>query len=83
MNKLQVLVSVMHQLRYGDVRESMFRKHSILYLQASRLRVENPAMAPLHIDGDPKDTSDVFDIEVIPRAFRLLQPRPSAQRGQP
>lgn len=80
MNKLQVLVAVMHQLRYGDVREGMFRRHGILYLQASRLRLENPAMAPLHIDGDPMDTSNIFDIEVIPDAFRLLQPRPPADR---
>jgi YegS/Rv2252/BmrU family lipid kinase len=83
MNKLQVLIAVMHQLRFGDVREGMFRKHGILYLQASRLSLENPALAPLHIDGDPVDTSSVFEIEVIPRAFRLLQPRPLAYGSQP
>jgi YegS/Rv2252/BmrU family lipid kinase len=82
MNKLQVLIAVMHQLRFGDVREGMFRKQGILYLQASRLLLENPAMAPLHIDGDPKETSNRFEIDVIPDAFRLLQPRPVAKRSQ-
>ncbi len=82
MNKLQVLIAVMHQLRYGDVRERMFRKQGILYLQAQQLLLENPAMAPLHIDGDPKATSERFDISLIPRAFRLLQPRPAANLSQ-
>lgn len=80
MNKLQVLVAVMHQLRYGDVRESIFRNHGILYMQAKHLTLENPTMAPLHIDGDPKETSNAFDISIIPGAFRLLQPRPLAER---
>lgn len=74
MNKLQLLLAVMHQLRYGDVREDMFREHSILYFQAEKIRIENPGQAPLHVDGDPAETSAGFDVEIVPGAFLLLQP---------
>jgi hypothetical protein len=32
------------------------------------------ADAPLHIDGDPANTYKKFLIEVIPNAFKLIQP---------
>lgn len=74
MNKLQLLIAVLHQLRYGDIREDIFRKKSILYFQAEKLLIENPSKAPLHIDGDPVGTSERFEIQVVREAFRLLQP---------
>jgi diacylglycerol kinase family enzyme len=61
-------------LRYGDIREDIFRKKSILYFQAEKLLIENPSKAPLHIDGDPVVTSERFEIQVVREAFRLLQP---------
>lgn len=74
MHKWQVLSAIVHQIRFGDVRERIFRKNSIVYLQANQFVIENPARAPLHIDGDPAATSDRFIVEVVPAAFRLLQP---------
>jgi YegS/Rv2252/BmrU family lipid kinase len=74
MNKLQLLIAVMHQLRFGDVREGLFGKENILYFQAGNIRIENPGLAPLHIDGDPAETSASFDVEIVREAFRLLQP---------
>jgi diacylglycerol kinase (ATP) len=76
MNKLQLLLSIFHQLRFGDVQEKIFRKEGILYFQTTRLQVMNPGFAPFHIDGDPKETSGKFDIEIIPSAFKLIQPAP-------
>lgn len=73
MNKFQLLLAILHQLRFGDVQEKMFRKHSILYFQAAALTVMNPSLAPLHIDGDPAETADRFIISVVPSAFMLLQ----------
>ncbi len=72
MNKLQVLLSIFYQLKYGDVQESIFKKTGILYFQLTKLAISNPALAPLHIDGDPYKTSENFDIEIIPSAFSLI-----------
>jgi YegS/Rv2252/BmrU family lipid kinase len=74
MNKFQLLLAILHQLRFGDVQEKIFRKNSILYFQADNLNIKNPSLAPLHIDGDPAKTADEFNIKIIPSAFRLLQP---------
>jgi diacylglycerol kinase (ATP) len=74
MNKFQLMLAIIHQLRFGDVQEKIFRKKSILYFQAANLNIKNPTLAPLHIDGDPAKTADEFSIQIIPSAFRLLQP---------
>jgi diacylglycerol kinase family enzyme len=74
MNKLQVLLSIIYQIRYGDVQEGIFKKHGILYYQLKELQIINRTMAPLHIDGDPYKTSEKFDIRVIPAAISLIQP---------
>jgi YegS/Rv2252/BmrU family lipid kinase len=74
MNKLQLLIAVMHQLRFGDVREGLFGKDNILYFQAGNIRIENPGLAPLHIDGDPAETCASFDVDIVREAFLLLQP---------
>lgn len=74
MNKIQLMLSVLHQLRFGDVKEKIFRKHSILYFQAPELIIQNPALAPLHIDGDPANTAELFDIKVVKSAFKLIHP---------
>ncbi|MGL6267051.1 MAG: diacylglycerol/lipid kinase family protein [Chitinophagaceae bacterium] len=76
MNKFQLMLAMLHQLRFGDVQEKIFRKKSILYFQAPCLKIKNPTLAPLHIDGDPAITADQFSIQIIPSAFRLLQPAP-------
>jgi diacylglycerol kinase (ATP) len=74
MNKLQVLLAIIYQLRYGDVQESILGEHRILYFRAKELVITNKANAPLHIDGDPWESAERFDIRVIPSAFSLLQP---------
>jgi len=74
MSKLQVLLSVFYQVKYGDVQEGIFKKHRILYYQLKELVINNPTLAPLHIDGDPFDTSGKFNIRIIPSAFSLIQP---------
>lgn len=47
---------------------------AIIYFQTPSLVIENPAEAPLHIDGDPKSSARTFRIEVVPDAIRLIQP---------
>ena len=47
---------------------------AVIYFQTPSLVIENPAEAPLHIDGDPKTSARTFRIEVAPRAIQLIQP---------
>ncbi|MBX2923059.1 MAG: YegS/Rv2252/BmrU family lipid kinase [Chitinophagaceae bacterium] len=74
MNKLQMIVSVLYQVMNGEVKEHPYKKDGVMYYQAPHVVIHNPQNAPLHIDGDPKETSPSFTIQIIPRAFRLIQP---------
>lgn len=47
---------------------------NIIYFQTSSLTIINKQQALLHIDGDPADTAERFDIRVVPNAFKLIQP---------
>lgn len=74
MNKFKMLLSVLYQVVLGEAKERPYKKDSVMYYQTPKLRIKNIEGAPLHIDGDPVATAPVFDIEIIPRAFRLIQP---------
>lgn len=77
MNKLRMLLAVLRQINNGEVKESLYKADGVIYYQTPDLTIENHEHAPLHIDGDPKETNHVFDIRVVPGAFRLI--RPSSQ----
>lgn len=77
MNKLRVIWAVLKQMKTGKLTmfsEQNLSKKSVLYLQDKKMRIHNKSKAPLHIDGDPAPTSEYFDIEILPSAFRLIQP---------
>jgi diacylglycerol kinase family enzyme len=74
MGKWRIPFAVLQQIRRGDIDEGLFRRKEILYIRASEIEVENPEMAPLHIDGDPAETSHSLKVKVLPRAFRLIRP---------
>lgn len=69
MNKLLMLLSVLYQVS-GRNR----RKKDIIQFQTRELTINNPALAPLHIDGDPMETAPVFHIKVVPKAIKLIVP---------
>lgn len=77
MSKARILWSVARQMKAGKIRshdEKKFHSNDILYFQTDKLKIVNPALAPLHIDGDHAPTFKKFDIEILPSAFRLIQP---------
>jgi len=74
MSRLNMIPAILHQLRFGEPDEDLFQKKNILYMQTPELEIENPSLAPLHIDGDPFPTAEKFSIRCLPAAFRLLQP---------
>ncbi|MBL7744347.1 MAG: diacylglycerol kinase [Chitinophagaceae bacterium] len=49
-------------------------KKGVVYFQTGQLTILNKDEAPLHIDGDPAETSGKFEITVRRKCFRLLQP---------
>jgi diacylglycerol kinase family enzyme len=77
MNKLLIPWSVFRQMKSGKITrpaDKEFNRNYILYLQAKKIRILNPRMAPLHIDGDHAETSKEIKIEILPAAYDLLIP---------
>jgi diacylglycerol kinase (ATP) len=77
MGKPRILWSVIKQMKAGKIRsheEKKFHTKGILYFQTDTIKITNPRMAPLHIDGDHAQTYKEFNIEILPAAFRLIQP---------
>jgi YegS/Rv2252/BmrU family lipid kinase len=50
-------------------------RKKILYIQTEEVTIENHAMAPLHIDGDPVETNTQVQIKILPNAFPLIRPQ--------
>ena len=77
MSKLRMIWTVFKQIQNGQVRlyeDKKYHKNDIHYFQAKKITIKNPQLAPLHIDGDPAETSEIFEIEIIENAFKLLIP---------
>ena len=77
MSKLNLIYSVIRQIKTGKVQnvtKKGFENKGIQYLQAKKMIIYNPTLAPLHIDGEPCETNKKFEINIIENAFRLLQP---------
>lgn len=77
MSKLKLVWTILKQIRLGEVgvqEDKNFHKKDILYFQTDKLIIHNHQLAPLHIDGDPAETSNKFEIEILPKAFRLIMP---------
>jgi diacylglycerol kinase (ATP) len=77
MNKFKLVLLALRQTRFGKVmeyEEKNFKASNVFYFQTDRLTINNPSLAPLHIDGEPAQTSAKLNIEIIRNAFKLIQP---------
>lgn len=77
MNKALLPFAIISQLRGANdtqVLAAEALKRNIIYFQTPSLRITNRSAAPLHIDGEPRETDEAFDIEVIRNCFRLIRP---------
>ncbi len=70
---LSVLLQVLGVNALSD--KNALAKNGVLYFQTDSLKIKNIDSAPIHIDGEPKETIKQMDIRVIPRCFKLIQPR--------
>jgi diacylglycerol kinase (ATP) len=77
MNKLLLPFAVLAQMTGINGQQELTEyvsKRNIIYFQTDKLSVTNRDHAPLHIDGDPKDTAENFEISVVRNAIQLIQP---------
>jgi diacylglycerol kinase (ATP) len=77
MSKMRMAWNILKQIRSGQVRpyeDKKYHRTDIGYFQTKKLIIQNPQLAPLHIDGEVVATADSFTIEIIEKAFRLLMP---------
>jgi diacylglycerol kinase (ATP) len=77
MSKMRMVWNILKQIRSGQVRpyeDKKYHRTDIGYFQTKKLIIQNPQLAPLHIDGEVVATADSFTIEIIEKAFRLLMP---------
>jgi diacylglycerol kinase (ATP) len=76
-NKLSVLWNTLKQVGgFNTVKEidQLNDNASLLYFQTDALLIDNPASAPMHIDGDPSESFEKLSISVVPKCFRLIYP---------
>jgi len=76
-NKLSLLLQTFKQLKAGYPLQAdavTAGKKGVIYFQTDKLSIINRSLAPLHIDGDPAETSEKFEIVIQKKCFRLLQP---------
>jgi YegS/Rv2252/BmrU family lipid kinase len=77
MNKAKLPFAILRQIRGNNKLQQLVEdmgKKNILYFQTPAITIRNLKHAPLHIDGEPKDTSDEFRIEIVKDCFELIQP---------
>ncbi len=77
MSKARMVWAILKQIRSGEPgkqEERNFHKKEVLYFQTDKLIIHNHQLAPLHIDGEPAETSKKFKIEVLSKAFKLIMP---------
>jgi len=77
MNKAKLPFAILKQLRGNNKLQQLVEdisRKNILYFQTNSLTVRNLKYAPLHIDGEPIETSEEIKFEIIRSCFQLLQP---------
>jgi YegS/Rv2252/BmrU family lipid kinase len=75
-NKLSVLLQTIRQVGgYNGLIEKEIANSnaSVIYFQTEALQIKNLSLAPMHIDGDPAQTTKNFDIKILKKCFRLIQ----------
>lgn len=70
-----LLLTVMKQVLAGKLKriENSLRS-PVIYFQTQELTITNSGQAPVHIDGEPRDTIPLLRIKVLPKHFRLIHP---------
>jgi YegS/Rv2252/BmrU family lipid kinase len=75
MNKAFVPFALLQQISLGKP-STVFpaKPSSVQYFQSAAVSIRNLDQAPLHIDGEPRESVELLEIKVMPGAFQLLVP---------
>ncbi len=73
-NKFSLFFKLINQLKRGKLTTVSDDKHTFHYFQTKKISIANPAMELMHIDGEPVSAEEKIKIEIIEKAFRLIQP---------
>jgi diacylglycerol kinase (ATP) len=74
-NKPMLLWNVLQQVFSGKIKTiENSLELPVIYFQTDKLLIENPNEAPVHIDGEPRETIARLDVKVLPHYFNLIQP---------
>ena len=71
--KFGLVFKLLKQIRSGKISTVRNTDKTIHYFQTKKMSIKNLDNAPFHIDGEPMETAATFDVEIIERAFLLLQ----------
>ncbi len=77
MNKARLPFAILKQIRGNNALQQLVEditSKNILYFQTPALTIRNLKHAPFHVDGEPRETKEEFQIEVIKDCFKLIQP---------
>jgi len=67
------LFNVMKQVLSGQLQKMENTLRSpVIYFQTSEIRIKNFERAPLHIDGEPRESISDIRIKVLPQYFKLV-----------
>ncbi|MBS1640968.1 MAG: YegS/Rv2252/BmrU family lipid kinase [Bacteroidetes bacterium] len=76
MNKAKLPFALLKQLRGNNKLQQLFddiTSKNIIYFQTPSLIIRNLKYAPLHIDGEPRETETELNIKIVRNCFKLLQ----------
>ena len=74
MNKAILPFALMQQVRTGELTGAHEEQTgTIQYFQTGKIQIRNRDLAPLHIDGEPRESLETLNIRVLPRCVQLIQ----------
>ena len=73
--KPMLLWNVLQQVLAGKTKKIENSLQSpVIYFQTDKLRIVNTEHAPIHIDGEPRESIEELNVSVLPHHFHLIQP---------
>ena len=76
MSKMQLIYHIIRQIKMGKVIKPSEANSTtgIYYYQSKEIVIQNSNLAPIHIDGEPIESSSLISVKIIENAFKLIQP---------
>lgn len=77
MNKAKIPFALLKQIKGNNRLQELVDEithKNVIYFQTPAITIRNLKHAPMHIDGEPVDSSDMIEVKMIQNAFQLLQP---------